>query len=180
MNQDSTRDVLLISTIDGAENCAQWIAGQVGSRVEVAASRRAALAALRRAKFGVVVVEESLAELDPEWADQVWDLAGLAIPVQVNFAISGSARLSREVKAALARRDGEQAVARRAAVTEIENDLKSAVTGLLLESQLVLREPAIPASLEPKLRHLAELAGVLRERLRGSADVSRQGVTSAM
>ena len=138
------------------------------------------MAALRRAKFGVVVVEESLAELDPEWADQVWDLAGLAIPVQVNFAISGSARLSREVKAALARRDGEQAVARRAAVTEIENDLKSAVTGLLLESQLVLREPAIPASLEPKLRHLAELAGVLRERLRGSADVSRQGVTSAM
>jgi hypothetical protein len=161
----------MISTMDGAEHCAQWIAGQLGSHVEVAATRRAGLAALRRSEFGVVVVEESLAEADPDWADQVWGLAGLAMPVQVNFAISGCARLSREVKAALMRRDGEQAVARRAAVTEIENDLKSAVTGLLLESQLALREPAIPPSLEPKLRHLVELAGALRERLRGTAEV---------
>ena len=166
-----TRDVLMISTMDGAEHCAQWIAGQVGSHVEVAETRRAGLAALRRSEFGVVVVEESLAETDSEWADQVWGLAGLAMPLQVNFAISGCARLSREIKAALMRRAGEQAIARRAAVTEIENDLKSAVTGLLLESQLALREPAIPATLEPKLRHLVELAGALRERLRGPSEV---------
>ena len=171
-DNDGSRDVLLISTMDGADNCGQWIAGQIGSSVEVAATRRAGLAALRRAKFGVVVVEESLAESDPEWADLVWDLAGLAMPVQMNFAICGCARLSREVKAALLRRDGERSVARRAAVTEIENDLKSAVTGLLLESQLVLREPSVPASLEPKLRHLVELAGVLRERLRGASEIN--------
>lgn len=160
----------MISSMEGAENCAQWISGQVGSRVEVAATRRAGLAALKRSKFGVVVVEESLAEADPEWADQVWALAGLAMPVQVNFAISGCARLGREVKAALQRRDGEKAVAKRAAVTEIENDLKSAVTGLLLESELALREASIPAELEPKLRHLVELAGALRERLRGASE----------
>ncbi len=159
----------MISSMEGAEHCAQWIAGEVGARVEVAATRKAGLAALRRAQYGVVVVEESLAEADSEWADQVWVLAGLAMPVQVNFAISGCARLSREVKAALLRRDGEQAVARRAATTEIENDLKSAVTGLLLESQLALREPSVPALLEPKLRHLVELASALRERLRGEA-----------
>jgi len=153
--------------MDGAENCAMAIADRVGSNVEVASNRRAGLAALRRSEFGVVVVEESLAESDPEWAEQVWELAGLAMPVQVNFAISGCARLGREVKAALLRKDGEQAVARRAAVKEIENDLKSTVTGLLLESELALREPAIPAALEPKLRHLVELAGALRERLRG-------------
>lgn len=157
----------MISSMEGAEHCAQWISGDVGSRVEVAATRKAGLAALRRAAFGVVVVEESLAESDAEWADQVWALAGLAMPVQVNFAISGCARLSREVKAALMRRDGEQTVARRAAVQEVENDLKSAVTGLLLESQLALREPSVSASLEPKLRHLVELAGNLRDRLRG-------------
>ena len=166
-----TTDVLIISTMDGAENCAEWIAGQVGSRVEVAATRRAALAALRRSKFAVVVVEESLSEGDPEWADQVWGLAGLAIPVQINFAISGCARLGREVKAALMRRDGQKAIARKAAAIDIENDLKSAITGLLLESELALREPAIPPALEPKLRHLVELAGALRERLRGSSEV---------
>lgn len=171
VTNDGSRDVLLISTMDGAENCAKWIADQLGLKVEVAATRRAGLVALRRTRFGVVVVEESLAELDPEWADQVWNLTGLAIPMQVNFAISGCARLSREVKAALLRRDGEQTVAHRAAVMEIENDLKSAVTGLLLESELVLSEPTVPASLEPKLRHLVELASVLRERLRGSSEV---------
>jgi hypothetical protein len=160
-----SKDVLMITTMEGAEHCAQWIAGEIGSKVEVAPNRRAGLAALRRAEFGVMVVEESLAEADTEWADQVWGLAGMAVPVQVNFAISGCARLSREVKAALLRRDGALAVARRAAVTEVENDLKSAVTGLLLESELALREPAVPASLEPKLRHLVELAGTLRERL---------------
>jgi hypothetical protein len=162
-----TTNVLMITAMDGAENCARVIADQVGAQVEVAASRPAALTALRRASFGVLVVEESFAEGDPEWADQVWELAGLAMPVQVNFAISGCVRLAREVRAALLRKAGEQAVARRAAVLEIENDLKSAVTGLLLESELALREPAIPASLEPKLRHLVELAGTLRERLRG-------------
>jgi hypothetical protein len=126
---------------------------------------------LRRQQFGVVVVEESLVEGDPEWADQVWKQAGLAMPVLVNFAIAGCARLGREVKAALLRREGDKAVARRAAVSEVENELKSTVTGLLLESELVLREPEIPASLEPRLRHLAELAGKLRERL-----LSKQGL----
>jgi hypothetical protein len=156
---------LIISAMDGAESCARTISLQVDATVEVAANRKEGLAALRRAEFAVVVVEETLAETDPEWADQVWELAGLAMPVQVNFSICGCARLGRDVKAALMRKHGEQAVARKAAAAEIENDLKSTVTGLLLESQLALNEPAIPASLQPKLRHLVELAGALRDRL---------------
>ncbi len=161
--------------MDGAANCALAIGTQIGAKVEVAATKKAGLAALRRAEFGVVVVEESLAEADPSWADQIWELAGRAVPVQVNFAISGCMRVGREVKSALLRREGEQAVARRAAVTEVENDLKSSVTGLLLESELALREPAVPASLEPKLRHLVELAGALRERLRGETEAGYRG-----
>ena len=161
------RDVLIVSTMEGAESCARAIAEQTGVRVQVAATRRAALVMLRQQEFGVVVVAENLVEGDPVWADQVWCLAGLALPVQINFALSGSARLVREVKSALARRDGERALALRTATAELENELKSSVTGLLLESELVLREPMTPASLQPKLRHLVELAGVLRERLRG-------------
>ncbi len=163
-----SRDVLIITTIEGAENIARVIAEQISARVEVATSRRAGLLALRREPFGVVVVETNLVEADPEWADALWASAGLAMPVQVNFALSGAARLAREVKAALARRDGEQAIARLSVATEMENALKSSVTGLLLESELALMEPAVPASLEPKLRHLVELAGTLRERLRSA------------
>lgn len=162
------RDVLIISTMDGIENCARAIAEQVKSRVEVASTRRDALQILRQREFGIVVVEENLVEGDPVWADQIWSLAGLAMPVQINFALSGSARLIREVKAALNRRDGEHALARRAATAELENELKTSVTGLMLESELVLHEPSTPPALEPKLRHLVELATVLRERLRGT------------
>ncbi len=171
------RNVLMITTIEGAENCARVIAEQISAKVEVATSRRSGLLALRREEFGVVVVETNLAEADPEWADAVWASAGLAMPVQVNFALSGAARLAREIKAALLRRDGEQAIARRAVAAEMENELKSSVTGLLLESELALREPTVTAALEPKLRHLVELAGILRERLRQSSGDA--GSTSA-
>ena len=161
-----SKNVLMIATIEGVENCARVIAEQISAKVEVASSKRAGLLALRREEFGVVVVETNLVEADPEWADALWVSAGLAMPVQVNFALSGAARLAREVKAALQRREGEQAIARRAVAAELENELKSSVTGLLLGSELALLEPAVPASLEPKLRHLVELAGNLRERLR--------------
>jgi hypothetical protein len=161
-----TQNVLLITTIDGAENCASAIAERVGSAVLTAETRRGALDLLRAAEFAVVVVEESLAESDPAWADSVWEAAGYAVPLQVNFSISGTERLTREIKAALARRAGEQALARKAVAHHLENELKSSLTGLLLQSELALREPSMPASLAPKLQHVVELAGAIRERLR--------------
>ncbi len=84
----------------------------------------------------------------------------------MNFAISGCARLVREVRAALARREQEKAVAMRAAASAMESELKSVVTGILLQSELALREPAVSPHLEAKLRNLVGLAGDLRERLR--------------
>jgi hypothetical protein len=163
------KDVLLIARLDGLENCARALEQHTGGTVEVATGPDDGLSALRRRDFAVVVVEESLAEGDPAWADQVWSQLGFAVPLQVNFAISGCARLSREIKAAMARREGEHSVARRAVAMELEDELKSTLTGLLLQSELALREPAVPPSLEPKLRHMVELAGALRERLRRRA-----------
>jgi hypothetical protein len=40
------------------------------------------------------------------------------------------------------------------------------VTGILLESELALREPGLSPVLERRLRHLTELAISLRDRLR--------------
>ena len=163
------RKVLIVTTMPGAEGCARAIAERVEVVVEVAQGRKAGLASLRREEYAVVVVEESLAETDPQWADEMWEAAGLAMPLQVSFAISGCARLGREVKAALTRRDGELEAARRTVTAALESELKSSVTGLLLETELALREPSMSAALEPKVRHLAELAVAIRERLRGPA-----------
>ncbi len=164
--EEMGRDVLLITEMAGAGSCATALGELLDCQVELALSRRAGLAAVRRREFGVVLVEDTLAEADPDWADQMWSAAGLAMPLRMNFAISGTARLAREVRNALMRRDGEKAIARRVVMAELENELKGSVTGLLLQSELALREAAGSVRLEPKLRSVVELAGELQQRLR--------------
>ena len=164
-----SKDVLVISGIEGADNLAAVLARHIESRVEVVTTRKAGLISLRHGDFAVVVVDESMVESDPEWADQLWESAGLAIPIQVNFSISGGARLGREVKTALARRDAEYALARRAAAAEMDNELKGALTGLLLQSELAMREPAGSEALVPKLKLVVEIAENIRHRFERKA-----------
>lgn len=152
----------MISATEGAERCAKELEADLQVEIEVV-DRRMGLTALRRGQFAIVVVDESLLENDPAWADQVWELA--ALPMQVNFALWGCARLSRELKAALMRREGERAAARREAAFELGSQLKSSVTGLLLLSELALLEPGTTPSLTPKLQQIVELVGALRNTL---------------
>ncbi len=161
MNQN----MLLVTNIPGAENCAAAITRQLGLGVELVSSGRAALAALRRREYAVVVLDENQTEADPAGADVLWQQAGLAIPIQVNLAISGSGRLLREIRAALQRREREQALALRAATQVIGGEINTTITGLLLQTQLMLSEPTIPTALLPKLQQVAQLAGTLRQQL---------------
>jgi hypothetical protein len=161
----SSQTVLMITSIAGAENCAASLARQLGFTVEIASTRKAGLAALRHREYSCVIVDDTIAEADPDGAELLWKHAGLAVPLQINFAISGSARLAREVRAALARREQEQSLAMRAAASTIESELKSTVTGLLLQSQLALADPQVSPQLTVKLKMMVELAGTLRQRL---------------
>jgi hypothetical protein len=155
----------MITAISVAESCATNLAAALGVPVEIASSRKLGLSALRRRDYATVIVDESIAEADPAGTDLIWKHSGLAVPLQINFALVGCARLGREVKAALARREQEQSLAMRAATSSLENDLKSTVTGLLLQSELALSEPSVPPQLASKLRLMVELAGTLRRRL---------------
>ena len=157
--------ILLVTGIEGARKCAAVVAAQLGMEVEVAEGRKTALAALRRREFAAVLVDETMAECDPAAAEAIWEHAGLAIPMQINFALSGSARLIREVRSALHRREREQTLARRAAAAAIETELKSTVAGLLLHTQLALSGNEVPPLLADKLRVMADLAGSLRQQL---------------
>ncbi|HUA99422.1 MAG TPA: hypothetical protein VMA34_13920 [Terracidiphilus sp.] len=157
--------ILMVTGIEGAKNCADVVGAQLGMEVEVAEGRKQALAALRRREFAAVVVDQTLAGCDPAAAETIWDHAGLAIPLEINFAVSGAARLIREVRAALRRREREQLLARRAAAAAIENELKGTVAGLLLHSELALSGAQVPAPVADKLRVVAGLAGDLRRQL---------------
>ena len=159
------RRVLLVSSVRGVEACATTLMQQLGVEVEIATGRADALNALRTGTFAAVIIEESLAEGDPRGAELLWKMAGFAIPMQVNFAVTGSARLVRDLRAALSRRDQEHASAQRAALTEVESDLRSTVSGLVLHTQLALQESPSSPSLEKRLRLMAELAGSLKQRL---------------
>jgi len=158
--------ILIVSAAEGIERCATAVAQQLHLTVEIAGYRRAALAAVRRGEYSVILVDESLAESDPAWADLLAQNAGFALSMQINFATTGCARLVREVRSVLLRREHEMVLARQSAVATLQNELRSSVTGLLLQSELALREPSVPPALAPKLRHLVELAGVIREQLR--------------
>ena len=157
--------ILIVTGIEGARNCADVVGAQLGMDVEVAAGRKDALGALRRREFLAVVVDETLAECDPAAAEKICEISGLAIPLQVNFAVSGTARLIREIRAALERRKREQALARRAAAAAIEAELKTTLAGLLLHSQLALNGSEVPGPVADRLRVVADLAGSLRQQL---------------
>jgi hypothetical protein len=158
-------NILMVTGIEGAKNCAQAVGTQLGMEVQVAEGRKAALDALRRREYLAVVVDELLAEYDPATAEAIWEHSGLAIPLQVNFALSGAVRLVREIRSALRRREREQTLARRAAAAAMQTELKSTLAGLLLNSQLALSGSDIPSPLADKIRMVAELAGNLRQQL---------------
>lgn len=157
--------VLMVTGIEGAQSCADKMAEQLRMEVEVAESCKHALAHLRRREFLAVVIDETLAECETAQADALWKRAGLAIPLQINFALAGTSRLVREIRAALSRRDREQHMARQAATEEMETELKGMVAGLLLHSQLALTGGEMPAPVAERLRLVADLAGSLRQKL---------------
>ena len=166
--------ILIVTGIEGAANCAAVVQEQLGVAIEVAEGRKAALALLRKKEFALVVVDETLALCDPAAADAIWEQAGLAVPLQINFAVSGATRLIREIRAALQRREREQALARRAAALAIEKEMKTTIAGLLLHSQLALSAGDMSAQVAEKLRMVADLASNLRQQLSAPAQSERQ------
>lgn len=157
--------VLIVTGMEGAEKCASVLARLLALECEVAQGRKAAVSALKRTEFAAVVVDEAIIDSDGAGAELIWESAGLAIPVQANFALTGAERLSREIRMALNRRDRERALAREAAAAAIDSELKSTVAGLLLHSQLALADREISGPLAEKMRVVADLAGNLREQL---------------
>ena len=160
--------ILMVTGMEGAENCAAILAKLLGSDCdgcEVAQGRKSEIPALKRTEFAAVVVDEAIIDTDAPGAELIWENAGLAIPVQVNFALTGAQRLAREIRMALHRRERERALAREAAAAAMDSELKSTVAGLLLHSQLALADREISQPLKEKLRLVADLAGSLREQL---------------
>ena len=153
--------ILLIAPESAAVPVADALRHDLRAEVETTPTRRAALTSLRHHDFTLILIDESLPAAD---ADMLYQNAGAALIVELNFAISSAARIVRQARAALIRRTQDQAQARTAAAAALHSELNASLSGLLLESELALRD-ASPAQ-APRLRHLVQLAGDLRDRLR--------------
>lgn len=159
-----TTTILLIAPEVAAAPVAAAIRKQLDTEVQIVPNRRSAVALLRRNDYALIVLEDSLTASDPEAADQLYKSASGAMMLEVNFVLSNAERIVRQVRAALTRRAQDRAQARIAATAALNGELASTLAGLLLESQLALREA--PLAQQPKLRQVVELASDLRDRLR--------------
>jgi DNA-binding NtrC family response regulator len=155
--------ILLIAPEESATAICGELRRSLDAVVEVTVSRKSGLAALRRAEYSLVLLEESMATVDEQTTNLLYQNAGSAPVLELNFAITGAQRTVRQVRAALTRRAYDQAQARVAITAELHGELNSSLAGLLLESQLALRDASPEQA--PKLRHVVELAGDLRKRL---------------
>jgi len=156
--------LLLIAPESAAQPIAAALRLELREEVDTTPSRRAALALLRRNDFALILIDESLASADSATTDLLYQNAGSALILELNLALSSAARIVRQARSALARRTQDLATARSAATAILQNELNTTLAGVLLESQLALRD-ASPAQ-APRLRHLVHLAGDLRDRLR--------------
>ncbi len=164
--RNEAHSVLIVTAMADAGDLAGVLSREADVTVQVARSRASALAVLRREAFTIVLVDSLFSQAHPDSMDALWERADLAVPLELHLAELGAVRVTRQVCGILARREREYVLARRLAGLEIEEELRSQVTGLLLQSDLMLREQAVPPTVRERLVTLRELADGLRVRLR--------------
>lgn len=159
------KTVLIITAITGAENLARALSRDADAVVEIARSRRAALARLRRSPVTAVLLDASLPDGEVTTADMVWQNAEGAVPIEINLCTLGAAGVVRLLRSLLDNREQAEVLGRRVAANAMAQDLKSTITSLLLESDMMLRERSVPPNLSDRLRQVRSLADTLRVRL---------------
>jgi exonuclease V gamma subunit len=157
--------ILLITPSSRAQECAAMIQKATGEATECVESVRRASKLLRNGEYAALVIDQYLAECDPDSTEVLLQHAGTAVPVYMNLAISGGERVVRELKQALRRSQRERQVARREAELALRNELKDNLTALLLSCELALAVPQLPATAEAKVRSACDLAKDIRSRL---------------
>ena len=155
--------MVLLAAEPAATAVTEVLTTRLGARVEAVTTLTACRRALERQQCDLLLLEESLTAASSDGLDEVLATAGTVLCVEVNFALVSADRVLRQVQAALRWRSREELHARTAARQTLQQEWNAALTGLLMESQLALRQ-AEPA-LVPALQRLVDLAEHLCEQL---------------
>lgn len=159
------KTVLIVTSIAGAENLARALSRDANAVVEIARSRRAALARLRRGAVTAVLLDSSLPDAEMTTSDMLWQNAEGAVPLEINLCTLGAAGVVRLLRNLLENREQAEILGRRVAANAVAQDLKSTITSLLLQSDMMLRESAMSPAITDKIQQVKDLADSLRVRL---------------
>jgi hypothetical protein len=157
--------ILLITASPNGVECANAVQKATRQATLIAGSVERAAKMVRSGDYSALLIDASLIELDLLGEETLWRHAANAIPVWINMAVSSNERIVREVQIALKRRSREGQIAMEAARASVRNDLRDAITGILLSSEMALQEPALPPNVATRLRSLCELARKVKTRL---------------
>ena len=157
--------ILLITPSQRSFECASAIAAVTEQPAHSASSFEDAAALLRKNAYSAVVIDECLLDADPDQGSLILQHIQSAIPIYVNCAISGTQRIVDRVQAALKRRAGDEAAARKSALTNLRCELREPLTGIILNCELALGAPNLPTDVKEKIRAVNGLARQLGAKL---------------
>jgi hypothetical protein len=129
--------------------------------------------------FSAVLLDQGIAETEPGQADFLFHHLGTAVPVVVNFGISGVERILRELRAALNRRVRESMLAQQEARMAVRNELKDDVTALLLSCGIARQEPTLSEPAMARVLKIEEIAIQIRDKLLATEKVEKRMATNA-
>jgi len=157
--------ILLVTTSSRAKECAAALEQGTGHPTQVASSVPQAVSRLQTTEYDALAIDQSLLEADFRALDMLLNHAGTALPIYVNLALHNNDRVVREAQVALRRAEQEKKWAMNLAERVLRNQLRGEVTGILLTSELALRQPAIPADVVAKIRLVQDMAEKMRSQL---------------
>jgi hypothetical protein len=157
--------ILLVTTSSRAKECAAALEQGTGHKTHLATSVPQAVSKLQAAEYEGLAIDQSLLESDFRALDTLLNHCGIAMPLHVNLALHSIERVVREVQVALRRGEQEKLMATRTAGRVLRNQLCSEVTGILLNSELALRQTSISPDVADKIKSVRELAEKMRSQL---------------
>ena len=160
--------LLVITPSAKARDCAQAIQQVTSEETHVVASSSQALAQLRAREYVAVLIDQAFLETEPVESDMVLEHIGTAVAVHVNFAINGTDRVGRELRAALHRHKRQIFLLRQEVQQALRNELKSTITALLLSCEMALQVHNLQSGAESRMRTVHELAQEMRLKLEGA------------
>lgn len=157
--------ILMITCVAKAQECAEALQQAAKEPVIVCTALPDALLQLEEKEFSAVVFDLLLLDAQPDEGETVLKHLGSAVPVYLNFAVTGSSRAVRELRGALQRRQREMLAAKNDARQALRHELRETVTALLLSCEMALQVPELPPPAETRMQAVASLAKEVSARL---------------